>query len=105
MSRQSAVILYHMKEDQATHLVVLPTSWLLADPLLLFFSRLYKQFCIFPLSGTNWVDQILSDLVATFEKKTQDEENVNDEDLEEFPYLEVGDTGKYEVGTEYLLKL
>uniref|UniRef100_A0A8B9QS75 Sulfotransferase n=1 Tax=Anas platyrhynchos TaxID=8839 RepID=A0A8B9QS75_ANAPL len=55
-----------------------------------------EQFCIFPLPGTNWVGQILSDLVATFEKKTQGEESVNAEDLEEFPYLEVGDAGKFE---------
>lgn len=56
----------------------------------------------FPLSGTNWVGQILSDLVATFEKKRLDEEkSVNDEELEEFPYLEIGDTEKYEVGTEF----
>lgn len=83
------------------------TTYLLAAgrSISAFFSRLYKQFCIFPLPGTNWVGQILSDLVATFEKKTQDEESVNDEDLEEFPYLEVGDAGKFEVGTEYLLKL
>lgn len=30
---------------------------------------------------------------------------MNDEELEEFPYLEIGDTGKYEVGTEYVWKL
>ncbi|XP_040454860.1 sulfotransferase 6B1-like [Falco naumanni] len=51
----------------------------------------------YPKSGTNWVGQILGDLVAVFEKKTQNEESrVNDEELEEFPYLEIGDTGKYE---------
>ncbi|XP_025973115.2 sulfotransferase 6B1-like isoform X2 [Dromaius novaehollandiae] len=51
----------------------------------------------YPKSGTNWVGQILTDLVATFEKKNQDEENsVNEEELEEFPYLEIGDTEKYE---------
>jgi len=53
-----------------------------------------------PLSGTNWVGQILSDLVATFEKERLEEKSVNDEELEEFPYLEIGDTEKYEVGTE-----
>ncbi|XP_009685495.1 sulfotransferase 6B1 isoform X2 [Struthio camelus] len=48
-------------------------------------------------SGTNWIGQILTDLVTTFDKKNQDEENsVNDEELEEFPYLEVGDIQKYE---------
>ncbi|XP_008935866.1 PREDICTED: sulfotransferase 6B1-like, partial [Merops nubicus] len=46
---------------------------------------------------TNWVGQILGDLVAIFEKKTQNEaSSVNNEELEEFPYLELGDTGKYE---------
>ncbi|XP_042685131.1 sulfotransferase 6B1-like isoform X2 [Centrocercus urophasianus] len=51
----------------------------------------------YPKSGTNWVGQILSDLVATFEKKRLDEEkSVNDEEVEEFPYLEIGDTEKYE---------
>ncbi|KAM6272161.1 sulfotransferase 6B1-like isoform 1-T1 [Spheniscus humboldti] len=51
----------------------------------------------YPKSGTNWVGQIISDLVAIFEKKMQNKEsNVNDEELEEFPYLEIGDTGKYE---------
>uniref|UniRef100_A0A803Y684 Sulfotransferase n=1 Tax=Meleagris gallopavo TaxID=9103 RepID=A0A803Y684_MELGA len=52
----------------------------------------------YPKSGTNWVGQILSDLVATFEKKRLDEEkSVNHEELEEFPYLEIGDTEKYEI--------
>ncbi|XP_009685737.1 sulfotransferase 6B1 isoform X3 [Struthio camelus] len=51
----------------------------------------------YPKSGTNWIGQILTDLVTTFDKKNQDEENsVNDEELEEFPYLEVGDIQKYE---------
>ncbi|XP_068263312.1 sulfotransferase 6B1-like [Nyctibius grandis] len=51
----------------------------------------------YPKSGTNWVGQILSDLVAIFEKKRQNKESsMNDEELEEFPYLEIGDTGKYE---------
>ncbi|XP_042652133.1 sulfotransferase 6B1 [Tyto alba] len=48
----------------------------------------------YPKSGTNWLGQILYDLVAIFEKKTQNKESsMNDE---EFPYLEIGDTGKYE---------
>ncbi|XP_046769128.1 sulfotransferase isoform X1 [Gallus gallus] len=50
----------------------------------------------YPKSGTNWVGQILSDLVATFEKERLEEKSVNDEELEEFPYLEIGDTEKYE---------
>ncbi|XP_051470136.1 sulfotransferase 6B1-like isoform X2 [Apus apus] len=51
----------------------------------------------YPKSGTNWLAQILNDLVAIFEKKTQNKESSgNDEELEEFPYLEIGDTGKYE---------
>ncbi|KAM6083539.1 sulfotransferase 6B1-like [Chlamydotis macqueenii] len=51
----------------------------------------------YPKSGTNWLRQILSDLLAIFEKKMQNKESsVNDEELEEFPYLEIGDTEKYE---------
>ncbi|XP_029891863.1 sulfotransferase 6B1-like [Aquila chrysaetos chrysaetos] len=51
----------------------------------------------YPKSGTNWVGQILNDLVGIFEKKTQNKESsMNDEELEEFPYLEIGDTGKFE---------
>ncbi|KAM6083269.1 sulfotransferase 6B1-like [Chlamydotis macqueenii] len=51
----------------------------------------------YPKSGTNWLGQILSDLLAIFEKKMQNKESsVNDEELEEFPYLEIGDTEKYE---------
>ncbi|OXB76562.1 UNVERIFIED_CONTAM: hypothetical protein H355_011182 [Colinus virginianus] len=51
----------------------------------------------YPKSGTNWVGQILSDLVATFEAKSLGEgKSFNDEELEEFPYLEIGDTEKYE---------
>ncbi|XP_074674664.1 sulfotransferase 6B1-like [Strix aluco] len=48
----------------------------------------------YPKSGTNWLGQILSDLVAISEKNK--ESSTNDEELEEFPYLEMGDTGKYE---------
>lgn len=73
----------------------------LANPFLFILKVL--QTSIFPLSGTNWVGQILNDLVAIFEKKTQNKESsMNDEELEEFPYLEIGDTGKFEVGTEYV---
>ncbi|XP_065587171.1 sulfotransferase 6B1-like [Cyrtonyx montezumae] len=51
----------------------------------------------YPKSGTNWVGQILNDLVATFETKRLGEgKSFNDEELEEFPYLEIGDTEKYE---------
>ncbi|XP_064504981.1 sulfotransferase 6B1-like [Pseudopipra pipra] len=50
----------------------------------------------YPKSGTNWLSQILTDLINISEKKTQDRESsVNDEELE-FPYLEVGDAKKYE---------
>ncbi|XP_027766761.1 sulfotransferase 6B1-like [Empidonax traillii] len=49
------------------------------------------------LFGTNWLSQILTDLVTVSQKKTQDRESsVNDEELEEFPYLEFGDAEKYE---------
>lgn len=88
-----------MKGNQATHLVVLPMSWLSWQ---IHFLKVL-QTCILPLSGTNWVGQILSDLVTIFEKKMKNKEsNVNEEELEEFPYFEIGDTGKYEVGTEYI---
>uniref|UniRef100_A0A8C6ITD7 Sulfotransferase n=1 Tax=Melopsittacus undulatus TaxID=13146 RepID=A0A8C6ITD7_MELUD len=58
----------------------------------------------YPKSGTNWLGQVLNDLVAIFEKKAQNKESsVNYEEMQEFPYLEMGDTGKYEVGTEYIV--
>ncbi|XP_066467473.1 sulfotransferase 6B1-like [Tiliqua scincoides] len=47
----------------------------------------------YPKSGTNWVGQILTDLVVTSQKNN---ESVEDEELEEFPYLEVGDAEKYQ---------
>ncbi|XP_053918794.1 sulfotransferase 6B1 [Cuculus canorus] len=51
----------------------------------------------YPKSGTNWLTQILNDLADIHEKKTQNKQNtVDNEELEEFPYLEVGDTEKYE---------
>uniref|UniRef100_A0A672VEU5 Sulfotransferase n=1 Tax=Strigops habroptila TaxID=2489341 RepID=A0A672VEU5_STRHB len=60
----------------------------------------------YPKCGTNWLGQILNDLVAIFENKVQNKESsMNDEEIQEFPYLEMGDTGKYEVGTEYMYKL
>ncbi|XP_027765681.1 sulfotransferase 6B1-like [Empidonax traillii] len=51
----------------------------------------------YPKCGTNWLSQILTDLVTVSQKKTQDRESsVNDEELEEFPYLEFGDAERYE---------
>ncbi|XP_030410131.1 sulfotransferase 6B1-like [Gopherus evgoodei] len=51
----------------------------------------------YPKSGTNWVGQILTDLVTTSAENNEDETNsLNDEELEEFPYLEVGDAEKYQ---------
>ncbi|XP_050750545.1 sulfotransferase 6B1-like [Gymnogyps californianus] len=50
----------------------------------------------YPKSGTNWVGQILSDLVVIFEKKTQNKESSVSDEPPEFPYLEMGDAGKYE---------
>uniref|UniRef100_A0A8C8S3D4 Sulfotransferase n=1 Tax=Pelusios castaneus TaxID=367368 RepID=A0A8C8S3D4_9SAUR len=51
----------------------------------------------YPKSGTNWAGQILTDLVTTAAENTEDETNsLNDEELEEFPYLEIGDTEKYQ---------
>ncbi|XP_042320817.1 sulfotransferase 6B1-like isoform X1 [Sceloporus undulatus] len=50
----------------------------------------------YPKSGTNWVGQILTDLVTTSSKHTENFNRVDDEELEEFPYLEVGDAEKYQ---------
>ncbi|XP_066034806.1 sulfotransferase 6B1-like isoform X1 [Chamaea fasciata] len=51
----------------------------------------------YPKSGTNWLSQILTDLIAISQKKTPGRESsVNAEDVQEFPYLEVGDAEKYE---------
>ncbi|XP_063007789.1 sulfotransferase 6B1-like [Melospiza melodia melodia] len=51
----------------------------------------------YPKSGTNWLSQILTDLIAISQKKTPgSESSVNAEESAEFPYLEVGDAGKYE---------
>ncbi|KAM4904276.1 sulfotransferase 6B1-like [Sylvia borin] len=50
----------------------------------------------YPKSGTNWLSQILSDLVALSQKKTPgSESSVNAGAVEELPYLEVGDVEKY----------
>ncbi|XP_060632433.2 sulfotransferase 6B1-like [Anolis sagrei] len=53
----------------------------------------------YPKSGTNWVGQILTDLVTTSAKHTENFNSLEDDDndeLEEFPYLEVGDAEKYQ---------
>ncbi|XP_077198354.1 sulfotransferase 6B1-like [Paroedura picta] len=49
----------------------------------------------YPKSGTNWVGQIITDLVDASKKKNEDT-NSTDDELEEFPYLEVGDPEKYQ---------
>ncbi|KAL2306206.1 hypothetical protein Nmel_004121 [Mimus melanotis] len=49
----------------------------------------------YPKSGTNWLSQILTDLIAISQKKTLGEESSGDVE-HEFPYLEVGDPEKYE---------
>lgn len=49
----------------------------------------------YPKSGTNWLSQILTDLIAISQKKTPGEESSGDVE-HEFPYLEVGDPEKYE---------
>ncbi|KAM4903174.1 sulfotransferase 6B1-like [Sylvia borin] len=49
----------------------------------------------YPKSGTNWLSQILTDLIAISQNKTPgSESSVNAEEV--FPYLEAGDTEKYE---------
>ncbi|XP_053153120.1 sulfotransferase 6B1-like [Hemicordylus capensis] len=50
----------------------------------------------YPKSGTNWVGQILTDLVLTSAKHNEEYDSLDDEELEEFPYLEVGDAEKYQ---------
>ncbi|XP_061480398.1 sulfotransferase 6B1-like [Rhineura floridana] len=50
----------------------------------------------YPKSGTNWVGQILTDLVATSRKNNEGTRSLDDDELEEFPYLEVGDAEKYQ---------
>uniref|UniRef100_H0ZHA6 Sulfotransferase n=1 Tax=Taeniopygia guttata TaxID=59729 RepID=H0ZHA6_TAEGU len=55
------------------------------------------HFCILLLSGTNWLSQILTDLIAISQKKTPGSESrLNADDLEVFPYLKIGDAEKYE---------
>ncbi|XP_048343084.1 sulfotransferase 6B1-like [Sphaerodactylus townsendi] len=49
----------------------------------------------YPKSGTNWVGQILTDLVDAAAKSNGDTNSADDE-FEEFPYLEVGDPEKYQ---------
>ncbi|KAJ7342206.1 hypothetical protein JRQ81_009662 [Phrynocephalus forsythii] len=46
--------------------------------------------------GTNWLGQILTDLVTTAAKNNEESKLLDDEELEEFPYLEVGDVEKYQ---------
>ncbi|XP_026580256.1 sulfotransferase 6B1-like, partial [Pseudonaja textilis] len=46
-------------------------------------------------SGTNWVGQIVTDLVITSAKKYEPEKLNEKLLLAEFPYLEIGDTEKY----------
>ncbi|KAL8185952.1 UNVERIFIED_CONTAM: hypothetical protein K2H54_060212 [Gekko kuhli] len=50
----------------------------------------------YPKSGTNWVGQILTDLVDA-SKKNKEDTNSTDDEMEEFPYLEVGDPEKYQI--------
>ncbi|XP_006017057.1 sulfotransferase 6B1-like isoform X1 [Alligator sinensis] len=50
----------------------------------------------YPKSGTNWVGQIITDLVTTCAKTNEDETNSVNDELDEFPYLEVGDAEKYQ---------
>ncbi|XP_019383048.1 PREDICTED: sulfotransferase 6B1-like isoform X3 [Gavialis gangeticus] len=50
----------------------------------------------FPKSGTNWFGHILLELITTFEKKTEVEPTIYGEEFDEFPYLEIGDTEKYQ---------
>ncbi|OWK61269.1 Sulfotransferase 6B1 [Lonchura striata] len=52
----------------------------------------------YPKSGTNWLSQILTDLIAISQKKTPgSESSLNAEEQKEIAYLEVGDAKKYEI--------
>ncbi|KYO18735.1 hypothetical protein Y1Q_0009169 [Alligator mississippiensis] len=51
----------------------------------------------FPKSGTNWFGHILLELITTFEKKTEVKPTIYGEEFDEFPYLEIGDTEKYQI--------
>ncbi|CAN8203701.1 unnamed protein product [Coccothraustes coccothraustes] len=50
----------------------------------------------YPKSGTNWLSQILTDLIAISQKKTPGSESSVNAEEQEFPYLEIGDAEKYE---------
>ncbi|XP_005416335.1 sulfotransferase 6B1-like [Geospiza fortis] len=50
----------------------------------------------YPKSGTNWLSQILTDLIAISQKKTPGSESGVNAEEEEEPYLEIGDAEKYE---------
>lgn len=55
-----------------------------------------------PTSGTNWVGQIVTDLVITSAKKYEPEKLNEKLLLAEIPYLELGDTEKYKVSIIYV---
>ncbi|XP_063009542.1 sulfotransferase 6B1-like [Melospiza melodia melodia] len=50
----------------------------------------------YPKSGTNWLSQILTDLIAISQKKTPGSESTVNAEEEQEEYLEVGDAEKYE---------
>lgn len=65
----------------------------------------FRFFLHFVFPGTNWVGQIVTDLVITSTKKHEPHKLNEKLLLAEFPYLEIGDTEKYKVSTEYLQSL
>lgn len=65
----------------------------------------FQFFLCFVFPGTNWVGQIVTDLVITSAKKHKPHTLNEELLLAEFPYLEIGDTEKYKVSTEYFAKI
>ncbi|RLV98512.1 hypothetical protein DV515_00010709 [Chloebia gouldiae] len=85
--------------------LLLPSSTIREDQLVhniegnLWCTELLKleKYVLMKSKGTNWLSQILTDPIALSQKKTPgSESSLNADELEVFPYLEIGDAEKYE---------